>query len=168
MNIRQKKTNRPPNRNFFNATPAEVSKLLIYMSKSNNSEGIVYKTPEGYFFEKYSGYVFGDYSKHGNFTYYGTREDGLPIYYGKNTLNKSVFYSVSAVRKDYKGNIEYYLDLGRGRRFPVLEYYHTHPKNTYLSDTDMKLKLPGYAIGWDGIWRGAPPSIELPEIYVIP
>ena len=56
-----------------------------------------------------------------------------------------------------------------GIRYEVLEYYHTHPNNSYISGSDMDIKyLNGYAIGWDGVWRSYPPSYMLNDIIIKP
>ena len=165
------KINRLSNSNFFNGSATAASNMLVHMSILNNAEGVMYKTSEGYFYENYSGYVFGDYSKYSNFTYSGVREDGTLVYFGRNTLDRGVFYQVTNDRIEYGpfSKNKYYLDLGMGRRYEVLEYYHTHPNNSYISGSDMDIKyLNGYAIGWDGVWRSYPPSYMLNDIIIKP
>ena len=57
-------------------------------------------------------------------------------------------------------------------KYKVVEMYHTHPKNSYLSlDDPFQGIIPTYAIGWDGVKRGAAPrykdSFLLDEIIII-
>ena len=61
------------------------------------------------------------------------------------------------MQKKYKDTYKPFLDLGLNEQYEVLKMYHTHPRNTFLSPDDpFQNVIQTYAIGWDGIRRGAP------------
>lgn len=156
LNINPSKSKENDSR-FFHGTQYEASKWLVYTSKNNNVEMAMYKTDHGYYFEQAEGYVLSpqEINKE-RFTFVGTRSDGQYIYYAHNALDAGTLYSIRQ-RRDGKP----YLDLGMGQQFDVREMYHTHPRSTPLSPKDpFQGVIPTYAIGWDGIRRGAPIVVD--------
>ena len=174
-NIKMPIQQKPHDSRFFSQGYTEASKILVHNSKSLGVETVMYYTDQGYYFEQTNGYVFGDLSKNpysNLYTYYDTRGDGTPIYYAQNNIEAGVLYSITTKGSLKNNTYTIYLDLGMGSKHRVLEYYHTHPRNTYLSVSDpFQDIIPTYAIGWDGIRRGANPMSyggrELDEIIII-
>ncbi|SEA33442.1 hypothetical protein SAMN05216365_10596 [Porphyromonadaceae bacterium NLAE-zl-C104] len=174
-NIKMPVYQEPHDGRFFSQGYDEASKILVYNSKLQGVETAMYLTDNGYYFERTSGYVLGDMSKSvysDMYTYYGRRGDGTPIYYGQNGIGDGVLYSIRRKWSYDDKTFSIYLDLGMGNKYRVLEYYHTHPRNTYLSASDpFQNIMPTYAIGWDGIKRGAPKmrygGQELDEIIIV-
>jgi len=106
-----------------------------------------------------------DLSKSSGYTYWGTRADSKPIYYGKNTISGGSLFGISERGQNL------YLNLAMGERHRVSGVYHTHPGNTMLSLDDPFQTTPGVkvkAVGWDGRSRGSYyDGYEFDEIVVI-
>ena len=144
---------------FFQGSKSEASQLLVYMSKNAGVEMSMYKTSQGYYFDEINGYAFGRIDKNSQTlnTYWGSRENGTPIYFLENTIDGATPFSAQ-VRKfgyDTYSNESLYIGLGLNQNYKVTEFYHTHPGDTHLSLRDAFQKIvPCFAIGWDGISRG--------------
>jgi RHS repeat-associated core domain len=144
---------------FLNASYYEASQFLSYLSREKGVELCMYETGLGYYIDDANGYVFADLSKglsiwqdNTNYTYYGTREDGRPIYYVESTISTTYPFSLSQQGQNL------YLNLSMGERYRVTGFYHTHPGNTMLSLDDPFQGMPGVrvrTIGWDGRSRGS-------------
>lgn len=145
-----------PDSRFFHGSYYEASRLLVYESKHANIEMNMYYTSKGYYYDQTEGYVFSDQKiDNERYRYFGKRFNGTYIYNVSNSIDAATLYRISA-KKD-KDNYKPFLDLGLNEQYEVLKMYHTHPRNTFLSPDDpFQDIIQKYAIGWDGIRRGAP------------
>ncbi len=142
------------------------------MSKYKGVEmGMYYVDGYGYYFERSSGYVKIPYYKNqlnDDFWTFIPSDDLYNYYYGENNFSNSYRYSMNP------GNNDLYIPNGMGSLQNMgrpTYYYHTHPRNSYLSTPDIRHMLqmgfPIIAIGWDGVFRGEDPGFSIPGVDII-
>lgn len=134
-------------------------RLLVSASRRSRVEMAMYETEYGYYFEDTEGYmILSGATKNSRYKHVCTRPNGQMIYYTSNTFDAASLYHVADI--EFGSGVFYpYLDLGCGQRVKILRMYHTHPQSTHLSPDDpYQGIIPTYAVGWDGISRGALPG----------
>ena len=134
-------------------------RLLVSASRRSSVEMAMYETEYGYYFEDTEGYmILSGATKNSRYKHVCTRPNGQMIYYTSNTFDAASLYHVADI--EFGSGVFYpYLDLGCGQRVKILRMYHTHPLSTHLSPDDpYQGIIPTYAVGWDGISRGALPG----------